>query len=52
MNAFQLITRTHTQETSYLRWILGIPNDRLVGFASRNAVQVHEEDKGTDENMF
>ena len=42
----------HTQETSYLRRILGIPYDRLVGFASRNAVQVNEEDESTAEKMF
>lgn len=36
---------------SYLQRILGIPYDRLVSFAGRNAVQVYEEGKNT-EKMF
>ena len=60
MNSFQLITALNiTQATykhtrhrkSYLQWILGIPYDRLVGFASWNALQVNEEDNET-EKMF
>ena len=38
---------TDTKEKPYLQRILGIPHDGRVGFASRNAVQVDEEDQNT-----
>ena len=38
---------TDTQEKAYLQRILGIPYDRRVGFASRNAVQVNVKEKNT-----